>query len=102
MKFILSIIAVLFSGFVFGQILDPVKWSYDYTELEENKYEVSFTAKIQDGWWIYGQDVSVGPVPTDFFFDKSEDFSKVGELIIPTPKNKYDKNFEADITYYKH
>lgn len=86
-----------------GAIVEnPVSWSYSRREAENGNHELVFTATIQDGWKIYGQDIEPGgPVPTEFFIEEADGYSLIG-----TPKEigeiheGFDDVFEMDVTYY--
>ncbi len=60
---------VSFEGDQSNGILDPVKWSATY--LSGPRDIVTFTAIIDDGWYIYDQviDGDDGPIPTEFWFN---------------------------------
>lgn len=82
--------------------LEPVKWSVDVTENGKNEYELIFDAVIEDGWYLYSQDVNdAGPVPTSFNFNENagiimkNDVAENGELI-----ESFDKLFDASIRKY--
>lgn len=58
---------------VSAQIFKPVKWTTDKKSLGNNEYELTFHAKLDNGWYIYSQDNSgEGPIPTTFTFEKKE------------------------------
>ncbi len=58
----------------------PVKWSFDAKQVEAGQYDVTFTATVQDGWYIYSQHIGDdGPIPTNFQFENKENFTFVGE-----------------------
>lgn len=63
-------------------ILQPVQWSFAKKELEENLYELSFTAQIDEGWTLPSQHTSMddGPLPTTVYFDEGPHFELVGEM----------------------
>lgn len=66
--------------FAFGQILEPVKWSFSSEKVGENEYDLIFTATIDDGWTVYSQFTNPddGPVPTEVFYE-SEGFEIIGK-----------------------
>ena len=39
--------------FGFGQIYDPVDWSFSKQQISENTYELTFIADIEPGWALY-------------------------------------------------
>lgn len=97
--FLLSVIS--FSAH--SQIYDPVKWSSTYKQVSDDEYEITWTAKIENGWSIYSQyiDPNVGPNPTQVVFDNPKSIKLIG-------KNKegghiktmYDEIWDAKITKF--
>ncbi len=89
-----------------AQIFQPVKWSFNVKTLENNEYEISATASIEDAWHLYALSVSdkadaIGPIPTNLKINPSKDFELVGK----TKEGKYithfDPNFEMDLNYFE-
>jgi len=83
MKKISLLLFLVLTGYLtHAQILKPVTWSYSSKQLSNNKYELDFAAKLDNGWHIYSQFVdSNGPIPTSFTFQPSNDFVKIGKVI---------------------
>lgn len=108
MRKIFALTAFLFFAFAsFGQILTPVKWSFESKQISDTEFDLIFTAKIDDGWTIYSQflDGEDGPVPTTFFFDdKEKHYSKMGK-VEESPENRktqHDDIFDMEVTkFYK-
>lgn len=99
MKRILFFICLSFFGKLAAQ--DVVKWTVVYNnELEQ----IEIKATISDGWHLYSQfvDNSVGPVPTTFTFQSSDQFELKGRVQEPKPIEKYDENFEATLNFFEH
>jgi len=62
-------------------ILDPVKWSFRQESLGKDEYLLHFDAKIDQGWYVYSQNVKDGgPVPTSFTFEESKTFKTKGKV----------------------
>ncbi len=82
-RLLLTLFAILFSTlFAFGQIDEPVKWSYESIDLGNNEAELIFKATIDKDWHLYSQDIpDGGPVKTSFFFNKIEDFEFIDKNI---------------------
>lgn len=84
-----------------AQIFEPVSWTFSHEKIAENQYELRFTAKIDAGWSIYGTDLEGGgPIPTSIDFNEGNGFRKVGALRFPAPKEKYDPNFDMELTMF--
>lgn len=72
-----------------AQILEPVKWEMSSRHLQNDEYELVFTAKMDDNWSIYSQHTSdEGPVPTSFNFEAGDHYTRVGEVIESGGKKK--------------
>ncbi len=93
---------ILVSLSSFGQIFDPVSWSFSYEEVGEAEYDLIFKATIEERSHLYSMDIpDDGPIPTSFTFEESEDFSLVGKPLAMTEgEEHYDDAFSMDIVYY--
>jgi thiol:disulfide interchange protein len=85
----------------------PVAYTWEAKSLGGNDYEITFKAKIQDGWYTYSQYLGSddGPIPTSINFESGNE-KKIGKATEKTSKSKYkvsgfDKMFEMEITKYK-
>ncbi|MBI9035038.1 MAG: thioredoxin family protein [Bacteroidales bacterium] len=85
-------------------ILEPVKWTFDQEKVNDTEYDLIFTAKIDNHWHLYSQDINEGegPVPTLFVFEKNESIELVGQVNEPKPIEEYDKNFGVTLKYFSH
>jgi thiol:disulfide interchange protein len=110
--FLIALIAfgVPFSGFAqFGiqgsngpmQMADPVKWSFESKNINDNERELIFTATIDKGWHIYSIIPSKDDLglPTAFNFDKSSGFKIIGAASEPAAKKKVEEGVGE---YYYH
>ncbi len=86
-------------------ILDPVSWHYQIKKIDDRTFDMLYTAKIDDGWYIYSQQLESddGPIPTAFYFDEDEAFQYIGKTLEEGPKRvkEYDRNFEMELVKYK-
>jgi len=64
-----------------GNMTDPVSWSFSSQALEDDLYELTFTADFGGGWTIYSQqtDENDGPIPTAFNFEPAGHYELVGQ-----------------------
>ncbi|PVW12819.1 disulfide bond formation protein DsbD [Marixanthomonas spongiae] len=64
---------------------------------------VLYTSKIPEDWYMYSSDFdpNLGPMVTEFKFNESEQFEKLGNLQPIGQKKKYDELFEGEYTYFK-
>lgn len=76
-----------------------VDWKVFY---QPDSSRLVFEAKIADGWHLYSQFTpnDVGPIPTTFSFVKNEQIELLNGVIEPTPIQKYEEVFEADLSYF--
>ena len=81
---------------LFSQILNPVVWEFAYNKTGEMQYELVFTAKIENRWHLYSQDIpDGGPIPTSFSINESDNFELVGNVEeLSEAEEKYDPSFD--------
>jgi thiol:disulfide interchange protein DsbD len=89
-----------------AQIFQPVKWKFSVKPLENNEYEISASATIEDTWHVYALSVSdkadaIGPIPTTFKINGSSDFETVGKTTEGKYITHFDPNFEMDLNYFE-
>lgn len=89
-----------------AQILHPASWSWQKS-VEQPKpgdeIDLTFTAQIDDGWYLYSTDFDpdLGPLVTEFTFEPHESYELIGEIQPINPKKKYDSLWEGEITYFR-
>ncbi|MEM1001525.1 MAG: cytochrome c biogenesis protein CcdA [Bacteroidota bacterium] len=87
-----------------AQVLEPVKWNHKANQLSETEWELTFTASIEDGWYLYSQDEpdGLGPLPTYFEYqDQEKGYELIGSTSEPNIAPKFDKVFEIDIKKFQ-
>jgi thiol:disulfide interchange protein len=66
--------------FLSAQILDPVKWTQSYRQIDAGTYELVFKATLDKDWSIYSQFVEEGgPIPTLFTFTPGDHYELLGK-----------------------
>lgn len=86
----------------FGQIFDPLDWSFSSKRTGETTAEVTFTAEINEGWHLYSQHIEgAGPVPTSFQFETLNGATLIGAASEPKGHTEFDPNFEITLTYHE-
>ena len=100
----MTICLVFIATISYSQILTPVKWSFESKAVNENTFDLLFTAKMDPHWHIYSTTLSPdeGPVPTSFDFKLPAGVELVGKIKEPKPKKEYDKNFEMELLYFEN
>ena len=93
---LIPLLILLFSGFSYGQIQHPVKWSYSVTRTCDEEATLIIKAKIEDKWHLYAQDVvEDGPIPTSFTFIKNANYYSLnGKTQQGTPITKVEPAFD--------
>ena len=98
MKKVFFLLLTLFTLSVssFSQIVEPVKWSSEVEKTGEDTYKLIMNATIDEGWYLYTQDIPEGgPIPTLFTFEnENNDFELIGDVEESASKSKFDKIFE--------
>jgi thiol:disulfide interchange protein len=101
MKKIFFFLAILVANQVSGQLIDPIKWSFNSIQ-SGDEVKLMFMATMDKGWHLY--DVNLpegGPISTQFIFEDSTLFEFAGELQkSPSPVEKFDKTFEMNLRYF--
>ena len=102
MKNILSVALLLISFYANSQVLQPVKWNTKSKKISKNEFEIIFTANINHGWHIYSVNIPEnGPTPTDFSFEKSNDYYLIGNIKENKGIIHYDNTFNMNIEFFK-
>ena len=95
----LKILFVLIHFFCFSQ--EPIKWLTSVEKKSDNSYILSTTAKIQDNWRLYSQNLEEGgALPTEFAFEDESIFDSFSIVSEPKPITKYDPIFQMDQSYF--
>jgi len=106
LKFILVFILAVLSYNAQSQVMEAPEWKAEAQESTVAKGDtitVLFTAKIPQDWYMYSSDFDpdLGPLVTEFTFNKSEQFEQFGDVEPIGQKKKYDELFEGEYTYFK-
>lgn len=102
MKRFFYFIGLLFISIqAFSQVLEPVKWSFDFKQ-EGEDVQLIFKATIEDQWHLYDTDLpDGGPVPTSIHYSDTSRFVLVGNLQkTPAPTEKFDETFQMDLRFF--
>lgn len=103
-RIILFIYTILASCLLYGEIQEPVKWDISCGEAgADGVLTITFKAKIEDGWHIYGMDMPAdGPIATSFNFTKKENAKLVGKAETNAKKHcGMDEMFGMELCEYK-
>jgi thiol:disulfide interchange protein len=96
---VLSLTVVLLTNTLLGQEVHPISWTTEVKQIDDKTAEVSFKAKIHQGWSLYALEVPPGgPLPTEFSFSKNQAYKLAGKMTTsPKAKVTYDDVFEMEI-----
>lgn len=90
-----------FSG-LFSQAINPVKWSFEYKQINTTEAELIITALIEKQWHIYSQTQNNdGPIPSSFSFVVTPDYDLKGKVLEPEPEKSYSEVFGTDVVSFK-
>ncbi|MFM2291563.1 MAG: hypothetical protein RIS29_1376 [Bacteroidota bacterium] len=101
-RLFLSITFIAIAIVSFGQIENPVTWSFSSRNTGADESELVISATIDNGWHMYSQFIGEGgPVPTSFKFTPSADYELVGKVKEVTKATKaFEKAFNMEIAYF--
>lgn len=90
-----SLLLLIISANSIAQIYDPVTWEFSYEKKDNNRYDLVFTASIEEGSHIYSMDIpDNGPIPTSFSFDTIPDYKLEGKAFeVTKPEEIFDEAF---------
>ncbi|MBC5993763.1 protein-disulfide reductase DsbD family protein [Pontibacter cellulosilyticus] len=88
-----------------AQVLKPVTWSYDVSKKQAavgEEVELIFNVRIDKDWYLYSSDFDpdLGPMVTEFKFQKHPSYELIGKIVPVKPKKKYDELWEGEYTYF--
>ena len=101
MKKLVAILIFVVSLVSYGQIHEPVKWTTSVKKISDNESELIATAKLDDEWYIYSQEIPTGgPIPTLFSFTGDQRYLKKGNTKEGEGNVVDDEVFEMRIKYF--
>jgi thiol:disulfide interchange protein DsbD len=94
-KIVFFLTFLFFASYSSGQIFDPATWDFTYVKTGEKKYELIFTATIEEHSHIYSMDIpDGGPIPTSFRFDSVSGYILEGKTYeVTEPVEMFDEAF---------
>jgi hypothetical protein len=94
------------SGNVFSQNLKDIShWKVSFAKSDPKpgeQVEVVFSADIDKNWKLYSSDFKgdIGPLPTEFVFDKNNAYQLVGDIRAVKPLKAVDPTWDKAYTYF--
>lgn len=102
-KFV-GLLILLFVFYFHGasQIQEPIHWSYKVNDRGADTKEIVFTAKIDQGWHLYGMSLpDGGPISTSFNFEKVKGGTLIGKVTSDSKLiTHFDNQFSMDLSWY--
>ena len=103
-RILFSLLAVIFSISVRGQMMDPVHFTSQLKMLEGDEAEIIFSATVDPGWHVYSTDLgNDGPISATFNVVKMDGVETVGKL---KPRGnvvkQFDKMFDMELRFFEH
>ncbi len=88
-----------------AQFKKTTKWTIDASKKEVkvgDEIDLIFKVSIIKDWYLYSSDIAddVGPIPTSIEFEDNGSFEVIGALVPVDAKKKFDKIWNADVTYF--
>ncbi len=86
-----------------AQMVNPVEWEFSIQDVNETEFDVVAMATVDPEYHIYSTKMpALGPLPTVFEFEKSNDFEVTGEARDVTEGELfYDDIFEVEYVQFK-
>ncbi len=87
----------------YAQMMEPVKVEASLEKVAEDRAELVFLMKIDEGWHVYGTEkLENGPTATSVSIERLQGAELVGALkYIGEPVRKFDEVFEMDVEYFE-
>ena len=87
-----------------AQDIEPVNWDYNVNKINDNEYNISFSASILNGWKLYSQfSPDEGALPTSFSFINHISKFEADELFNEDDYIVgFDNVFKMDLYYYEN
>ena len=88
---------------LYAQIENPVSWTFSTEATGKGEGIITMTAEIPHPWHMYSQEKIEGPLPTSFQFNKSDDFTLVGDVEeLSKVEIIFDKGFNTDVKIFSN
>ncbi|MBR1517482.1 MAG: thioredoxin family protein [Bacteroidales bacterium] len=81
-----------------AQQLNPSHWTYTVENVSAESADLCFTVKLDEGWHIYSTRTDDGgPLPTEFAFNPSSNYTLNGGIAEPKPHEAFDDIFKVTV-----
>ncbi|WP_010516587.1 protein-disulfide reductase DsbD family protein [Croceivirga radicis] len=102
-KSFLLLFVLIFQFFYAQTEEEPAVWSHNVENLSDTEFQLQFSAKIFQDWFIYSlYTAEGGSMPSEFeFVGVGEDYKLVGKTKEGKTYTKYTEVFDVDETFFK-
>lgn len=102
-KILFALFFLFTAQFIAGQIIEPIKWSFELKNVSSDTKEIVAKAFIDNHWHLYAMGIPEGgPIATSFKVDKIEGANLAGNFIAKKqPYSFYDDMFQMQLAYYE-
>ena len=102
---LITLMLMLFASFaVSAQMQEPVKWDINFNKVSDTEATLTFAAKIEAGWHLYGLQYQMpqdAPVYTDVVWDATTGVEPVGKITADRALHtEADTNFGMDMSWW--
>ncbi|KAB8153512.1 DUF255 domain-containing protein [Kordia sp. TARA_039_SRF] len=106
MKKLITLLFLYVASFsLHAQMVNPVSWTTEIERVSDTEYNLIYKADIQPKWHLYSQFLKGNTgYPTVFTYDSVQqisDFKLVGKTAESKSVTKFDKVFQAELTYFE-
>jgi thiol:disulfide interchange protein DsbD len=110
MKNVLSLIVLLWSSLIFGQVgdmpkmVDPVKWTSNLEKVSDTEYDIVVKATIEKDWHLYSQYNPEGAsLPIEFYSEQADSlFTFEGKALESPTEKAFNKTFQKEEIFFSH
>lgn len=102
LKIIPAVLLLISTTLSKAEVSDPISWSFKSSKIEGNKYEIVFSASIDEGWHLYSlSQPEDGPQPISFTFGQTPHFKLVGTVKeVSKSTTEYDNIFKLNVSFF--
>ena len=94
---------ILSSFFLKSQdVIEPVKWSFDYVKTNDSIITLNFKAKIDDKWHVYSQYIENEPPLSTIFLFENEPYKSIQKITEGKSIISFDPIFNKDLKYFEN
>ena len=103
-RIVISLLAIVFSISLWGQMTDPVHFTSQLKMQDDGEAEIIFSASIDAGWHVYSTDLgNNGPISATFNAVKMDGVETVGKLKpLGNVIKQFDKLFDMELRFFEH